>query len=210
MWTPARISTPAGLTASQIESGGSQGCLGAVERGEEAVAGRVDLPAAVLRELASDDPIVLGEPLLPRGVTELPGEPGRIDDVRHQHRQDRASVRGGLGELSRVAEHVEGDEGLVADDPRIVAGRDVDDIVRAGLDLLAAVHPDAQAAAQDQLEMVDLARRRADDAFTSSDQRQPGSRTASPDHQPAAEVDVAAGCRGRVAERHRDGRGSSR
>ncbi|TAK01274.1 MAG: hypothetical protein EPO36_05880 [Chloroflexota bacterium] len=64
----------------------------------------------------------------------------------------------------------------------------------AGTDLgfLAVVHPNAQAAAQDQLEMVGLARRRADDRLHILGAPPAGLEDGPPDHQASAEVDVAA------------------
>ena len=61
--------------------------------------------------------------------------------------------------LLDVAEEVDDDGRLVADDPGIVAGRDIEDLHRSDLDVLTIVHLDREATGQQQLEVVDLAER---------------------------------------------------
>ena len=57
-----------------------------VERGEEPVAGGVDLPPAVLLETATDERVVGVDDLVPPLVADLGGALGRAHDVREQDR----------------------------------------------------------------------------------------------------------------------------
>ncbi len=58
----------------------------AVEGGQEAVAGSVDLPAAEPGQFVADQPVVLGHQVQPSAVTEAGGVLGRGGDVGEQHR----------------------------------------------------------------------------------------------------------------------------
>ena len=49
------------------------------------------------------------------------------------------------------------DDGVVAHDPRVMAGRDVDDVCRAELELLSAIRGDVHGAAHDHPEVAGLA-----------------------------------------------------
>src|SRR5207248_6292103 len=75
-----------------------------VEGGEEAVAGRVLLLAAVARQLASNERVMLGERLAPRAVAELGGAHGRADDVGEEEgREHRVRHYGGASLRRRSA-----------------------------------------------------------------------------------------------------------
>src|SRR4029077_12615742 len=62
----------------------------AVERGEEPVAGRVELTAAKARELSSYTRMVLGDQLAPAAVAEVGQSGGGADDVGEQDRGKHA------------------------------------------------------------------------------------------------------------------------
>src|SRR5437867_7138897 len=55
-----------------------------VERGQDPVSGRMDLPPPVPGELSPDDALVLADELLPSTVPQLGSRGGRADDVREQ------------------------------------------------------------------------------------------------------------------------------
>ena len=65
---------------------GARDCAGRpVERGQEAVAGGVQLSPPKPVELAADERVVLLEQLPPATVAEIGSELGRADDVREEH-----------------------------------------------------------------------------------------------------------------------------
>ena len=70
--------------------GGLDGAGRPVERGEESVAGRVELPALEPRELAADDRVMPLEELAPGRVAESRRQLGRADDVREEDRREYA------------------------------------------------------------------------------------------------------------------------
>ena len=79
MWTPQpEAEWPDGRAD---RPGGTDGAGGAVERGEEPVAGRVPLLAAEARELPAGESVVLREQISPPAVAKLGGPLGRADDV---------------------------------------------------------------------------------------------------------------------------------
>ena len=96
---------------------------GSVEVGQEAVAGRVDLPAVVLLELGADHAVVMRQDLPPGGVAQPAGRLGRTHDVGHQDRRDDRAGRGRDPEPVAVAGHVEDHGRLVAHDQRRVVGQ---------------------------------------------------------------------------------------
>ena len=61
-----------------------------VERGEQSVAGRVDVASSVPLNLPLGLFVVGGEQLLPAGVSQPRGRYGRADDVNEQHRREHA------------------------------------------------------------------------------------------------------------------------
>lgn len=61
-----------------------------------------------------------------------------------------------------VAQEVEEDGRLASDHPGIVAGRNVEDIVRLELGVLAIVHLDREPPRQQELQVVNLAERLVD------------------------------------------------
>ena len=73
VWTPMRTSI-SGLP-KRVEDGGGAPEPGdrAPEGREEAVAGGVDLGAAEAEQLGADEPVVIGQELLPGGVAEAVG-----------------------------------------------------------------------------------------------------------------------------------------
>ena len=100
---------------------------------------------------------MVGEQLLPRGVSEPLGGAGGVDDVGHEERGDEAFVLARHADRTDIAEDVHQDDGLFPDDPRIVSGRDVEDVAWPELGRLAIVHLDTEATRQQDLEVVDLA-----------------------------------------------------
>lgn len=54
---------------------------GAVERREEPVRGRVELPPAEARELRSHGFVVASDEVVPGAIAELDGPRGRVDDI---------------------------------------------------------------------------------------------------------------------------------
>jgi hypothetical protein len=126
---------------------------------QEAVAGRVHLLAEVALQAGSNHAIVLAKLLLPGRIPKSARRRGRVDDVGHQERRHDPVLARRSPKLLDVAEEVEDDGGLIADDPGIVAGWDIEDLVRPDLDVLAIVHLDRDSARQQVLKMVDLAER---------------------------------------------------
>ena len=70
VWTPIRTSIPVSRSAATDGRGASERGDRAAEGGEEAVAGGIDLRAAEAEELGADELVVIGQDLLPGGVTE--------------------------------------------------------------------------------------------------------------------------------------------
>jgi hypothetical protein len=66
-----------------------EGGLGSVERGQDSVAGRVHLPAAVPAQGSSDDAMVPGHELPPAAIAQLRGDLRGPHDVREQHGDQR-------------------------------------------------------------------------------------------------------------------------
>ena len=91
----ARVQAGADLEAQRRDAVPERGCAadracGAVEGGEEAVPGRVDLVAAEALELAADGNTVGLEQLAPAAVAEVSGELGRADEVGEEDRREHA------------------------------------------------------------------------------------------------------------------------
>ena len=106
----------------------------------------VHLLPKVALEAGSNKAIVLAKLLLPGRVPESARRRGRVDDVGHQERRHDPVPARRSPELLDVAEEVEDDGRLVPDDPGIVAGWDIEDLVRPDLDVLAIVHLDRESA----------------------------------------------------------------
>ena len=87
---PERTSRPQSRAAPATACAHLTAATRPVERGEEAVAGRLDLHAAVALELTSDRPIVRVEELAPTTVADLDRALGRPDDVGEQDRLEDA------------------------------------------------------------------------------------------------------------------------
>lgn len=121
------------------------------------VSGGVDLSSAEAIELRADDAIVVGEQLLPGGVSESLGGASGVDDVRHEEGRDDALVLARDGDRPDIAGNVHHDDRLIADDPGIVPGRDVEHVARPELGRFTIIHLDMEATRQQDLEMVDLA-----------------------------------------------------
>jgi hypothetical protein len=87
----ARVNADAYLDSQRLSGvndrlGDAQRPRWAVEGGQEAVAGAVDLAAAEPGQFVADQPVVLGHQVPPSAVTEAGGVLGRGDDVGEQHR----------------------------------------------------------------------------------------------------------------------------
>src|SRR5688572_15785486 len=78
---PHRIADPERAT---------DGACRAVERGEEAIAGRVDLPPSVAVQLPSDQIVVGLQDFAPTAITQLRDPLRRADDVGEEHRGEKA------------------------------------------------------------------------------------------------------------------------
>jgi hypothetical protein len=118
---------------------------GAVEHGEEAITGRLDLASPEDVELGSNADVVGNQEFLPRGVADPFEGGGRGNDVREHD--------GGEGPAPAFADcglhgppgraPLDRDPGLVADDPLVVSGWDLVDRVRPDVQCLAVVHDHA-------------------------------------------------------------------
>ena len=89
MWIPARTSIPQAGHLLADGAGAADRPGRAVEGGEEAVAHRLHLAAAVQGELAPDRGVVALEQLPPAAVAELGRLLGRADDVGEEDRRQR-------------------------------------------------------------------------------------------------------------------------
>jgi hypothetical protein len=119
---------PEGLGLRDDLSGASHGARASVERGEEAVAGGLDLTTAVTLEGTPNDRIVLIAELAPRAMTDPRSLLGRIDDVGEQHR--------GGHEVTLRSLVTAGEELLNLVEPSVDVA-DVEEVVIAGkLDVL--------------------------------------------------------------------------
>src|SRR6266511_5883107 len=79
-----------GLHGLQDLLGAADASGGSVERGEEPIAGRVDLAATVSREQAPHERVVSFNGLGPRAVAELRRRLGRARDVGEEHGREHA------------------------------------------------------------------------------------------------------------------------
>ena len=100
---------------------------------------------------------MIAQDLLPGGVTEPAGGGRRVDDVGHQQGGDDSLVLAGHADRLDVSGEVEQDSRLIADHPGVVPGRDVGDVARLELDLLAVIHPDGEPAGKHDLDVVNRA-----------------------------------------------------
>src|ERR1051325_10613733 len=107
-------------------------------------------PPEALKEVPND-PMMVGQVLLPRGVPETSGGLRRTDDVGHQHREDAAGVGRSDREVRAVSRQVDEDERLVARGPGVVPRWQVHDLVRPELVLLAVLHLDTETPRQNEL-----------------------------------------------------------
>jgi hypothetical protein len=98
----------------------------AVEGGQEAVAHRLDLAAAVELELAADDRVVALEQLAPARVPERGGARRGVHDVREQHRRKHPV---GLADAARA-----GEEALCLVEDRVGVLREVGVVAPLQLD----------------------------------------------------------------------------
>ena len=129
-----------------------------VEPGEKAVAGRLDLDALELLDRAPGGLVVIRQERMPAVVAEAGGSVGRADDVgEHDGREDPLA-----GRQQRCAERADARPGdadprLVADDPRVVPGRDLVDRLGPDLHRGAVGHLDVETTRDHEPEVVVLA-----------------------------------------------------
>ena len=111
----------------------------------------------------------------------------RVESTMSDMQQGRheAFVLARHAERADIAEHVHDDDGLIPDDPDVMPGRDVHDVARPELGGLAIVHLDVEATLQHELEVVDLARRRALDRLQGCRPAESGLEDAATDGQGA-------------------------
>jgi hypothetical protein len=123
---------------------------GAVENGQESIAGRLNLASTEAVELAARLMVVLEEHLAPGGVAQTPEVRGRVHDIRAEHRGEDPITVGGRGVQPRACE-LDRLEGFVADYQSIVTGENVVNVVDpylvdfAGLGLNAKSSPENHA-----------------------------------------------------------------
>jgi hypothetical protein len=102
---------------------------------------------------------VIREELLPGGVTKTTHGARRVHDVGHEEGRHDALVLARHADGIAVAREVENVHRLVADDPGIVAGRDVANVERPELNLFTVLHPHREATREEDLDVVDRTRR---------------------------------------------------
>ena len=131
--------------------------LGAVEEREDAVAGLLDDPAAQSVHLRLAQLVEGRDRLAPPRIAHPLGRGGRVDDIREEDRRqdpvvgvDRPPERPHPGEVVGLPR-------LVADDPAVMPGRDVEDHAGTDLHRRAVVGPDPKATTNADTEVVVLA-----------------------------------------------------
>ena len=111
--------------------------LGAVEQSDDAVAAGLDQAPAVLVDDALGQRVSLARVVLqPVLGAKLHRLCGRVDDVGHEHGAERAPAGRSLalGEFAQSLE-IDAHEGHVAHDPGVMAGRDLENVAFAELEL---------------------------------------------------------------------------
>ena len=109
----------------------ADGARRTVERGEEPVAGGVDLAAAKPLELAPNRGVVRAEELAPAAIAELHGPLRRADDVGEENRgEDAVGLRGGPRPGHELLDLVRERVDVTGGDP-VVVTRQLDEL-RAG------------------------------------------------------------------------------
>jgi hypothetical protein len=148
-----------------VEDGGGASEPGdrAPEGGEEAVAGGVDLGAAEAEELGADQPVVIGQDLLPGRVTEAAGGTSRVDDIGHEQGRHHPLVLSGEAEEVDVAREIDRLDRLVTNHPGVVPWRDVHHVARLKDHFLAVVHAYREAPGEQHLDVMHRARCRLHD-----------------------------------------------
>ena len=113
-----------------------------------------------------------------RGVAEPRRHRRRVDEIGEQQRREHAAVDPGREPGERADPcPLDLHAGLVADGPAVVAGRNVEDVVGAELELGPVPQAHPEPTREHDAEMARLAPLAADRGRTCSDQRQPGSLT---------------------------------
>ena len=129
----------------------------AVEHHEEPVAGRLDLPAAETLDLLPRGLVVLGQKRAPATVSHAGQRLGRRGEIGEDDGGER-SLRDFRRRLRKqpAAGEVDGDPRLIADDPRVVAGRHLEHVALDQLGAGAFVHLNAERAGHHVAGVVDL------------------------------------------------------
>ena len=143
--------------------GADNGPSGTVEHGQEAVTGRAHLtPSMGLQEAADVLAVSCQEPL-PRSITKPFCFGRRADDVGEEHGRKDTLAR--LRRLPKVLDPLEvnGNVRLVAEDPGVMAGRDVEHVARDDFAPLAVSRFECQAPGEHITDVMELAAVRTDD-----------------------------------------------
>ena len=142
----------------------ADGSRRAIEHGEEPIAGRGDLAPSEDIQLAAHEAVVGRQQLPPCCIADAIHRGRRIHDVGEEDRRQHAFSRSFRGDPERPgARPLDRDPGRIADDPRVVASRDLVHRLAFDVDLLPIVHHDVHAAGDRIAEVVELAGRRARD-----------------------------------------------
>jgi hypothetical protein len=128
---------------------------GAVEHGENAVAGGVDLTAPEQLELAAHALVVQGERLPPGPLADGHRLRGGADEVGHEERRQHPVVESAAEpDPGAGAGYVQRHEGLVAGDQRVVTGRAVEEIIGAELHLGPVAEGEQDGALEDDADVA--------------------------------------------------------
>jgi len=115
--------------------------LSAIKQADHTIARGLDQSSIMSVDLPFGQLIVTPDDVAPGGRAACDGLRGRVHDVGHENREQRAPPAGGGGTSVRAhGLEIHGDPRLVTDHPGIVSGRDLEDVAGPNLELGPVAH----------------------------------------------------------------------
>src|SRR5439155_2001306 len=132
--------------------------LSAIKQADHTIARGLDQSSVMSVDFPFGQLIVAPDDVAPGGRAACDGLRGRVHDVGHENREQRAPPACGLGASVRAhGLEIHGDPWLVTDHPGIVSGRDLEDVTGPDLELGPVAHLSSQLAAEGDPEVMELA-----------------------------------------------------